>query len=90
MPVLHQTRSCAFAHPLQMNGWGGVATSFLQLRDSPPSPVQTPRGFCSFRKTGEAGRAGMISPTFLDIDTETQKKQEGALVKVTPAGKERG
>lgn len=32
----------------------------------------------------------MISPTFLDIDTETQKKQEGALVKVTPAGKERG
>lgn len=27
----------------------------------------------------------MINPTFIDIDAETQEKQEGSLVKVTPA-----
>lgn len=32
----------------------------------------------------------MINPTFIDLDAETQKKQEGSLVKVTPAGKQRG
>lgn len=69
-PCYTRLGSCAFCHLLQMNGWGGVATKL------PTVALTVLQAQCKLLEVfvlqkDRRLQAGMISPTFLDIDTET-------------------